>query len=294
MGIKTEDMYNRIPPKQVTRGVEWFGILDEFDPTGLSENYINECARRNRAYTSYMIEPAEPVEKRMELLDFSISMDRKELEKWVSRMDDEGLVPSYYNHARVTLIKLIGSKGAQEYNRREYEELGEEGRARQIEIYKKWEEGNRERWEKIEEVAHSMPEPASVHEKIVIIRKGFRGSNGKYMTQRDFARFLEYPISRYAEAESRTDFGMIELPVEDELIDLLVSKCHANPYWIYDGECEAEEAILDETANIVRIGAAPSVYAAPEVILRWIKEGKPRKTNWEDGIPDRHNGLRLL
>ena len=186
-----------------------------------------------------MIEPAEPVEKRMELLDFSISMDRKELEKWVSRMGDEGLVPSYYNHARVTLIKLIGSKGAQEYNRREYEELGEEGRARQIEIYKKWEECNRERWEKIEEVAHSMPEPASVHEKIVIIRKGFRGSNGKYMTQRDFAKFLEYPISRYAEAESRTDFGRIELPVEDELIDLLVSKCHANPYWIYDGDGNA-------------------------------------------------------
>lgn len=100
-----------------------------------------------------------------------------------------------YKLTRTTLIKAIGEKGAEEYNRREYERLGEEGRKRQAEEYARWSQA----WEKkrqaeeeeykeaIESGAYWYwePEPASMHEKIVKIRKGVLGSNGKPLTQRD-------------------------------------------------------------------------------------------------------------
>ena len=41
MGIKTEDMVKNLPPKELTTGVDWLGILDSFDPTILDERYIN-------------------------------------------------------------------------------------------------------------------------------------------------------------------------------------------------------------------------------------------------------------
>ena len=41
MGIKTEDMVKNLPPKEVTEGVDWMGILDSFDPAALSEHYLN-------------------------------------------------------------------------------------------------------------------------------------------------------------------------------------------------------------------------------------------------------------
>ena len=35
MGIKTQDFVKNLPPKEITEGVDWFGILDSFDPTTL-------------------------------------------------------------------------------------------------------------------------------------------------------------------------------------------------------------------------------------------------------------------
>ena len=37
MGIKTQDFVKNLPPKEITEGVDWFGILDSFDPTILEE-----------------------------------------------------------------------------------------------------------------------------------------------------------------------------------------------------------------------------------------------------------------
>ena len=54
MGIKTEDMYKNLPPKVITEGVDWLGILDAFDPTKLEDRFINECARRNPYDTGYV------------------------------------------------------------------------------------------------------------------------------------------------------------------------------------------------------------------------------------------------
>ena len=66
MGIKTEDFVKNIPPKEVTEGVDWMGILDSFDPTLLDDKYINECARRNPYVTCYRWEEdgqaPEPIE----------------------------------------------------------------------------------------------------------------------------------------------------------------------------------------------------------------------------------------
>ena len=59
--------------------------------------------------------------------------------------------------------------------------------------------------------------------------------------------------------------------------------CHANPYWLFDVEVEADYAEYDMD-GIAAMGDAPCVFAAPDVILRWIEDGKPSVTYWVDGF----------
>lgn len=147
MGIKTEQMVDYLPPKEITEGVDWLGILDSFDPGTLDQKYVNECARRNPYDTCYKWDtPARPVEERLKSSEIYAGFDRRKLEDWVDRIESEGLIALTYKNARAALIKAIGGKGAVEYNRREYESLGADGRRAQAE-----------------------PAPASMHEKIVKI-----------------------------------------------------------------------------------------------------------------------------
>ena len=292
MGIKTEDFVRNIPPKEMTEDIDWLGILDSFDPTVLQEKYINECARRNPYYTCYRWDtPSEPIEERLRHSEWAVKNHRQELTACIARIKKEGLSPLTYKLARAALIKAIGEKGAAEYNRREYERLGEDGRRKQAEEYKRWKENceARREQEKITESGAYYfydPAPVSVHEKVVRIRKGLKASNGKPLTQRGFAKFLSYPINKYTEAEKMDRWprrgNKDESEVEYELLEKLVMICHANPYWLFDPQCEADYAEEDFDAAAVLMGDAPCVYAPVDVILRWISEGKPRITCWED------------
>ena len=77
--------------------------------------------------------------------------------------------------------------------------------------------------------------------------------------------------------------GESETEVESELLEKLVMIAHANPYWLFDPECEADIAETDSDNVNVLMGDVPCVYATIDVILKWIKEGKPENTRWEDG-----------
>lgn len=136
---------------------------------------------------------------------------------------------------------------------------------------------------------------ASVHEKIVRIRKGLKGTNEKPLIQRDFAKLIDYPINRYAEAEKTDRYGREEeSPVEDELLEKLVMIAHANPYWLFDIECDSWFGREDPDDETVRAGDEPCIYAAPDVILKWIKEAKPTLTNWVDGVVWDTSGYRRI
>ena len=297
MGIKTEDMYSAIPPKEITAGVDWMKILDDFDPSELDQKYIDECARRNPYETCYKWDvPRRPVEDRINELRSCASFYRKDLKRWADRIENEGLTSSLYNNTRRELIRNVGMKGAMEYLRREYDRLGEVGRKIQRDEYEVWDREWQERnafeqefeWAvRNEDYGSSDFAGASVHEKVIRIRKGLKASNGKTLTQRDFAKLLDYPINKYAEAERIDRYGRDTDPeseVETELLDKLVMIAHANPYCLFDSECEAYYAEDDPAANAVVMGDEPCVFASVDVMLRWIKEGKPRDTNWLDGV----------
>ncbi len=284
MGIKTESFCKNIPPKEMTAGVDWLRILDGFDPAKLEQRFLNECARRNPYETCYRQDtPYSPVEERLKHAEFCVGSYRKDLEDCVNRIEKDGLTPLTYKQARATLIKAIGINGAAEYVRREYERLGEKGRREQAEEYRKWKENWDEQRELQEIESEYGYEEASVHEKIVRIRKGLKGSDGKPLTQRDFAKLIDYPINKYAEAEKIDRYGWeTESEVDTELLDKLVMIAHANPYWLFDPECDADYSEYDLDHDAVKWGDEPCVYATVDVILRWIKEGRPRTTNWRD------------
>ena len=140
---------------------------------------------------------------------------RRELETAVERYEKECAEDAdfriAYKNCRNALSQAIGYKAALEYIQQEYDRLGEDGRKKQAEEYIAWEkkrEADRrreeseyeERMEKAaEEGYYYYPEfrPASMHEKIVRVRKGVKGSDGKPLMQRDFAKYIEYPINKY-------------------------------------------------------------------------------------------------
>ena len=323
MGVKTEDFVPSLPPKTVTENIDWFAILDSFDPTVLDEKYLNECARRNPYETCYKWDtPSMPIEERLKFSQRMVRNDRQTLTVAVNRIKEEGLTPLTYKNAREVLVRCIGQKGAAEYNRREFERLGEAGRKRQAEAYAAYEKARNEksaRQEKIIDLARADPYflehiedyelneaeldeleemleaerkrgyeyQASVHEKVIRVRKGFKGSNGKPLIQRDFAKLIDYPINKYAEAEKVDKWGREsepESPVDFDLLEKLVMICHANPYWLFDSDCEEYMAQEDENSESVVSGDEPSLFVKPDVILKWIMEGKPRNTRWEHGI----------
>ena len=122
-----------------------------------------------------------PVEERLHHAEFCFGSYRRDLEDCVSRIERDGLSPLTYKRARKALITAVGIKGAAEVVRREYESLGEEGRRKQAEEYRLWEED----WEEqrnLQEIEYR-DYSASVHEKIVRIRKGLKGSDGRPLTQ---------------------------------------------------------------------------------------------------------------
>jgi len=288
MGISTEQFIVNLPPKEPRVGVDWLSILDSFDPSKLEQRFLNECARRNPYQTCYHWDtPSSPVEERLMIAESCAKRDRRKLQDCIARIETEGVTPLTYKQARAALIAAIGTKGALEYVKQEYQRLGPEDRKNQIEEYLDWED----EW-KLEQTARKAEydpynQTASVHEKVLRIRKGIKGSNGKCLIQRDFAKFLEYPVNKYAEAEKVDRYGINyepETPVETELLEKLVLRAHANPYWLFDNDCEAFLGEIDPSADAVIWKDEPCIYATPDIILRWIREGKPKETNWVDGI----------
>ncbi len=75
--------------------------------------------------------------------------------------------------------------------------------------------------------------PGTRFEKVVRVWKGIRRADGRCFTQREFAKLIEYPISRYTEAEKKDE------AVDVALLEKLIMICHANPYYLYDDACEA-------------------------------------------------------
>lgn len=296
MGIKTEDFINNLPPKEITYGINWLDILESFEPKLLEDKYICECARRNPYVTCYKWEeeglPSKPIQERLESSELFLDYTRRDLEACAARIESEGLNPANYRKARNILIKAIGEIGATEYNRREYERLGEAGRLKQNEEYQQWEK-EQKRMENIEDrlfdaefeadgYRYGGSTQVSMHEKVVRIRKGVLTSNGKPLIQRNFAKYIGYPINKYTEAENVQDD---ESPVEFDLLEKLVMICHANPYWLFDESCEADWAEYDPSVAVA-LGDSPSVFTTPDIILKWIESGKPQDTDWEDGIPE--------
>ncbi len=287
MAIRTEKFVNNLPPREVTEGVDWLGILDGFDPSELEDIYLEECASRNIFSTEYGLEvPVNPIEKRLERAQWYVDVCRKNLQEVIDRIRKEGLSEKLYTMCRRKLITAIGAKGAAEYVQQEYDRLGEAGRARQKKIVEQWNEEATQ----YDDMFFRYPpataydyRKASVHEKVVRVRKGIRNREGRFLTQREFAKYLEVPIASYAQAERRDLWSdEPESEVEFSLLEKLILRAHANPYWLLDESCDAEYAEYDRECDAVIAGDQPWVYADADVILKWINEGKPNNTRWED------------
>lgn len=183
-----------------------------------------------------------------------------------------------YENARRALIKAIGSKVNCYIVQREYDSMSDREREEQKEAYKEWEQDATVHWEIEEQMSRIVFDgemvPGTRCEKVIRVRKGIRREDGRCFTQREFARLIGYPISKYTEAEKKDE------AVADELLEKLVMICHANPYYLFDDDCGAEYGEYD--GNAVEWHDQPAIITGYDSILKWILSGKPRAVDWMD------------
>ena len=283
MSYSTEKLIpGLLPPKEETEGVDFLAILDSFDPSVLSEEQLNALAHRNPYHTGKSVEnefyllggqqypvPSEPVEGRLRSAKYSMNYDRGELEKKTT-----------YKAKRTALIKAIGSKAAYYIVNREYNSYTLEDLCRladEYKMYMNWLDEQRKAAEDEYERAVQLTlktgdtsylgyydwKPASISEKVVMVRKGIKNADGKPFTQREVSKLIDYPINKYVAAERNDD------AVTYELLEKLIMICHANPYYLFDQEIEACEGVYkSELEDDILI------ICDLHLIYRWIKNGK--------------------
>ncbi len=293
MGISTDKLIPGVlPPKEEQMGIDFVQILDTFDPSDLTKEVLDVLARRDPFVTAYGSEamyyeyegltslvPDIPSQERLRMGRIVMESDRDELISWEGKYRDG--IPNAYKNCRRLLIKAIGSKTCAYIVEKEVEALTPEQHQQQKKDYERYEEYTANWWKNKQ---YEEPEdawywkPASISEKIIKVRKGIKNSSGRCFTQRDFAKLIGYSIPKYAAAEKDDD------QVEDALLEKLIMICHANPYYLYDEECEAYMG--EYGGDIVEKGDAPAVMVGLDVIYKWILEGKPHMTNWDDGVTD--------
>jgi len=295
MAVSTDKLIpDVLPPKDEQEGIDFIHILDAFDPSALSDKVLNAFASRDPYVTAYGSEtgyyyyegvteevPDIPAESRLNTGRSVMRFDREELQKQTAAY--EAGQAGAYKKCRAALIKAIGSKTCAYIVEQELKSLTPAQQEKQAVSYARWEQYLKEERERIvsNELDHPWydPLPASRSEKVAAVRKGIRKSDGRLFTQRDFARLIEYPVNKYAAAEKDDDM------VEDALLEKLIMVCHANPYYLYDDECEAY--LGEYSGDTVDAGDAPAIIVDLDVILKWIQEGKPRATDWTDGVTDK-------
>lgn len=356
--IATEKIVSSIPQKdgwqdeQIIRKLDFISIVDEFDPSKLSQEGCEEFMRRNPWITGYgatQDDLVEPIERRLSLAKSIEHYEHMDLEKYnaqfrtavegylfgkgsdSSEYDDSKEAADFaavddvrknYKKSRVQLITAIGAKAVCYMMQKEYDSMTEEQReaaatdfaACEMQMKREREADERERQRWLEEAEkdgspiygyYEVPSP--IFDKIRMIQKHMLAGNGKPLTQRDFAKLIEYPVQKYAsvvKAERYKDEWCSDREdVETELLQKLIMICHANPYWLLDetvGADEAEEIEFvpgkvkwDAYGNEVTPDADKCVFAPVDVILQWIKDGKPMEldgTFWDREISDKKCG----
>lgn len=287
-----------LPPKEPQSGIDFVQILDSFDPSTLSRDVLDVLASRNPYLTAYGSEvqyyeykgvtrpvPDVPAESRLRTAGYHFEYDRDNLVNQSIRY--EAGVPNAYKNCRRDLIKAIGSKACLYIVEQEMKALTPEDCRQQKTEYARWEIYSQEYWEEQEmerqrELLFS-DIPASRSEKVISVRKGIRNSSGRCFSQRDFAKLIGYPILKYAAAEKHDDL------VEDELLEKLIMICHANPYFLYDDECEA--FMGEYNGSAVDMGDAPAIIVDLGVIYKWIRAGRPQDVSWLDGVTEKQRAF---
>ena len=281
--MNTKDILPDLPGKEPIRDFDFPAYLERFDPSTLTKRELNEFARRNPHETAYEIETPEPLEDRLSILNLIYEHNYEDFVAITEKYRAAPDVEKYYKKARTLLIRMLGLKAARYIVQQQYDCTTPEERKlekdlfeQRVKILMEEQENARDEWDDYEEYDpdnYMMPvEDRS--EKVYIVRKGLLKKNKKPLTQREFAKYIEYPINKYTAAEKE------DASVTEDLLEKLVMRCSANPYWLFDDTCPGWYGRYEDN------GDEPTVFASPEVILKWILEGKPHLTRWQDGMTD--------
>lgn len=294
MAVSTDKLIPGVlPPRDEQEGIDFLQILDDFDPSTLSSEVLEAFASRDPYVTAYGSEmsyykaegvsrvvPDIPAESRLSAGQSDVKWDREQLMERIDKYNAG--VPGAYKKCRQALIKAIGAKTCAFIVERELSSLSQEQREQQKKDYDRWKKyvnGQYENRQLEEAQVWYYNKEASFSEKVAAVRKGVKSASGRAFKQRDFAKLIGYPVSKYVAAEKNDDM------VGYDLLEKLIMICHANPYYLYDRNCFAEMG--EYGGHAVDVGDAPSIIVGLDVIWKWIQEGKPRNTDWIDGVTEK-------
>ena len=307
-----------LPPKEETEGVDFLGIYDRFDASTLTEEQLLKFAPRHPdmtvpdrdyGYYSYGSKtypiPVEPAEKRLSFGEFCV----KELYRRDILLAADGWKEGKkngYKNARALLIKGISMKACTEYVRRQYQRMSHEERKADQENWDRWSRYRDEQRAELEELRSRDYEDLSEEErdraygrmespppgytfdrnwnhrdqdyipvmclKLLALRKALG------LTQRDFARRIEYNVNKYALLEQgkleKLGFYSLSRAFPPDFIKRVVDVSYANPYWLEDpDEYSFEYVDPEETAmtadEAMRSWDKYAMFVDAKVIRYW-------------------------
>lgn len=303
--ITTDKIVPTIPAKNAWEHIEdWddipdiMQVLDEFDPSALTEEQKKEFCRRNPFDTDYYRDeyntPVQPIERRLHMSEWIADRDREELEQlnaaflevagnYLRGFGDDIEMKKPFDKVRAKLIRAIGTKAAAYIVRKEFESRTEVEWKQIAKAYQEYDVRHTAVWQTQRETEDfpvylddEVP-PVRVSEKIERIRKGCKNSEGRAIKQRDFAKLIGYPINKYLDWEQGRHDD--EVQIDPVLAEKLILIVHASPNYLLDDGVEGYYANYPEDAN----SDEPAVFAGYDEILQWILDGKPMKTYyWSD------------
>lgn len=273
--VATQAIIPTLPKKDdFGKSIDFIQILNDFDPSTLAEKDLLTLAKRCD-FSGVSFSYGEPVDYRLRMCKSILNLEIENLQRYSDEYRAILLVgypakeiKKKFENARKKLITAFGVKAAVFYVQHEYNNTTSEEIARQNKEY---------------EASKSIPyTPSDDHVeddfhfddirsiKIKMIRKNMKCGNGKPLPKRSFAKFLQTPVRHYEDVEKSKD------EASDELLELLVMRCQANPYWLFDDTIDFGYLPEEEEE--------PKIFATPDIILKWIEEGKPLYTTYMDGI----------
>lgn len=254
MPVSTEKLLREgmLPAREWTgERVDFVRYARDFDPALLPGKSVETLGKR---YPAILVE--NTVEHEAQFAEHCAQYQLDELKKAQDVLDGilkeagenpDGetltLIRRRYKDCRSHLIAYMGQYCAAYLLRQRSDAMSEEEREQDRQRVQREKEERESRQDEWPGGWYPVYEATPLADKLLAVRKALSKQQGKrIITQRNYAKLIGYPISKYVDWEKGTA-EREERETDFRLLFILVSRLHVNPIWLVEGAYEEEAGV---------------------------------------------------